>query len=283
MAFYLMSMKRAGVFVMFGLFLTSTSVFGQGTVVFNNVASSTFNLYTNNASFTPGIMSGAGRYRIGLYATTNLSDPSGMQLVGLATNLALGGKFNGGSAYALPSGFPPGQPILFQLRAWNLNGGLSYQEAFATAAADPLSCQLGCSQLGITTPGGITWAPGPLFGNSGFLLSSGFLLGSSSGCPTNPPLLQPFSFSRSNVRGPGNSLTFNIQSQSGVSYQLYSSVDLATWTPAPFIPTGPLNGRSPLPTGRTAGSSFNSESCSDGKHTRARLHRFRFERAFPPS
>src|SRR5687767_3777550 len=115
------------------LFFSIISTLGQGTVVFNNVASSTFNIYTNNASFTPGIMSGAGRYRIGLYATTNLSDPSGMQLVGLATNLALSGKFNGGSAFALPSGFPSGQPILFQLRAWSFHGGLSYQEAFATA------------------------------------------------------------------------------------------------------------------------------------------------------
>jgi hypothetical protein len=173
--------------VLFAFCFSLVSAFGQGTVVFNNNASSAYNLTTNSASGTgPGVMSGAGKYRIGLYASTNLSaSAGGLELVGLATNTALNGKFNGGSAFVLPQGYPPGRPILFQLRGWTLSAGISYAEALTAQASDPLSVALGCSPLAVTTPGGNGASPGPLFGTNELQLSSGFNVGGLGGCPTN--------------------------------------------------------------------------------------------------
>lgn len=165
------------------LFFSIIFTLGQGTVVFNNLASTNYNLYTNNPSGTgPGLMSGANRYRIGLYASTNLSATAeALSLVGLATNIFLAGKFNGGNPFVLPPGYPPGQPILFQLRVWTLTAGTSYEAAVAAAASDPLSVTLGCSPLGIVTAGN-NFIAAPLFGTNELQLSSGFVVG--VGCPT---------------------------------------------------------------------------------------------------
>ena len=51
----------------------------------------------------------------------------------------------------------------------------------------------------------------------------------------------PFNFSQSAVRGPGNLLTFDIQSQAGLNYRLFSSVDLETWTPGPIYSNRPTH------------------------------------------
>jgi hypothetical protein len=157
-------MKRTLLFAVV-LLLSLTGAFGQGTLIFNNNASAAYNLYTNNPSGTgPGLLSGAGRYRVGLYASTNLSATAGsLELVGLGTNTALAGKFNGGSAFVLPNGYPTSQQIVFQLRAWSLSAGLSYAE-------------LGTSPLGMTTPGGGLIQAGALFGTSPGLLPTGFVL-----------------------------------------------------------------------------------------------------------
>jgi hypothetical protein len=171
-------MKQTLLFAV-AVLISLTGAFGQGTLIFNNNASAAYNLYTNNSSGTPlGLISGAGRYRVGLYASTNLSATAGsLELVGLATNTALAGKFNGGSAFVLPNGYPSSQQIVFQLRAWSLGAGTSFAEALTAAAADPLNVALGASPLGTTTPGGGLIQAGALFGTTPGLLSSGFGLG----------------------------------------------------------------------------------------------------------
>lgn len=162
---------------------TVASSFGQGTVIFNNNASTSYNLTTNNATGTaPGVMSGANRYRVGLYAAVGTGVAEGsLQLVGLASNAIVAGKFNGGSGFILPSGFAVSAPITFQLRAWTLGAGTSYEEAQNTAlSGNPLDVALGRSPLGTTTPGGDTPSgpvpAGALFGTAAGLLTSGFVV-----------------------------------------------------------------------------------------------------------
>jgi hypothetical protein len=171
-------MKRTLLFAVV-LLVSLTGAFGQGTLIFNNNASAAFNLYTNNATGTAlGVMSGAGRYRVGLYASTNLSATAGsLELVGLATNTALNGKFNGGSQFILPNGYPTSQQIVFQLRAWTFSAGTSFENALIYAAADPLNVAWGTSPLGTTTPGGGLIQAGALFGTAPGLLPTGFVLG----------------------------------------------------------------------------------------------------------
>jgi MYXO-CTERM domain-containing protein len=72
----------------------------------------------------------------------------------------LAGWFNGGNPYFLPSPYAAGDSITFQVRAWSLSGGLSYEEAFAVGAST------GKSGLGFTTLGGGLVLPGALFGTS---------------------------------------------------------------------------------------------------------------------
>jgi len=149
------------------------ATYGQGTVVFNNNSSTTFNLQTNNATDTAlGTMSGAGNYRIGLYAspTTGATEGS-LSLVGLATNSAIAGKFNGGSGFILPNGYGIGSQLTFQIRAWSFAGGLSYEEALNSAVLSPLDIALGRSAIGTTLAGGTPVgsppiAAGALFGTN---------------------------------------------------------------------------------------------------------------------
>jgi hypothetical protein len=164
-------MKKLLLLAAIGLVAVANS-FGQGTLIFNNNAQASFNLTTNNATGDA-----PGRYRVGLYASTNLAATAGsLELVGLATNTALAGKFNGGSAFVLPAGYPTSQQIVFQLRAWSLGAGTSFAEALTAAAADPLNVALGTSPLGTTTPGGGLIQAGALFGTSPGLLTSGFVV-----------------------------------------------------------------------------------------------------------
>ena len=145
-------MKRILLFAAL-LLVSAANSFGQGTVVFQNTASPAFNLTTNNGLGTaPGPISGAGAYRIGLYASVNTNATAGsLALVGLATNVAaLPGKFNGGGGFILPNGFPTGTPIVFQLRGWSFAGGTSFEEALVSSAGN---VALGVSPLGVTTPG----------------------------------------------------------------------------------------------------------------------------------
>lgn len=157
------AMNRTGLLLLGLLFTMSTH--GQGTVVFNNNASSNYNIYTNGPGDTPGLISGANRYHFGLYASTDLTaSESSLTLVGLATNSALWGKFNGGNPFALPSGYAPGIQIRFQLRGWG------------NAQTDPSNLVFGRSPLGTTTLGGGPTPPGALFGTAPGQLTSGFFL-----------------------------------------------------------------------------------------------------------
>jgi hypothetical protein len=148
--------------ILLGL-LTAAFAHGQGTVVFNNNASTHYNIFTNNASFTStGPISGANAYRIGLYAAPGTgASESSLNLVGLATNAPLPGKFNGGGSFALPNGYAPGAMITFQIRIWSFQGGLSYADAVAAASANPLNVIVGSSAVGTTTLGGAS-PNGPL-------------------------------------------------------------------------------------------------------------------------
>jgi MYXO-CTERM domain-containing protein len=157
---------------------TVAGVYGQGSVVFNNTASAAYNVTTNDAfGGNAGLMSGAGRYRVGLYASTDLLAGAGsLSLVGLSTNIGIAGKFSGGSPFVLPNGYPTGTPIRFQLRGWSFAGGLSYEEAVTASLGDPLNIALGTSALGTTTPGGGPTPPGALFGTAPGQLTSGFVV-----------------------------------------------------------------------------------------------------------
>jgi len=157
---------------------TAASALAQGNVSFRNNASTSFYISTNNAGGTAsGLMSGTSAYRIGLYAapTTGASSNS-LSLVGLATNnAALAGRFLGPSPFVLPNGYAPGTAITFQIRAWSLAGGLSYEEARLTASGgvvNPLDIALGASAIGTTTPSDAASPVALLFGTG--TLVSGF-------------------------------------------------------------------------------------------------------------
>jgi hypothetical protein len=163
--------------ILLGL-LAAAVAHGQGTVVFNNLASTSYNLVTNNLAGTaPGVMSGAGRYRIGLYAAPGAGAlENSLSLVGLATNASVPGKFNGGSNFVLPIGYPAGGKLTFQLRAWTLAAG-SFETACAIFNADPHLVYVAVSALGTTTAGGLSPTgpvpAGALFGTSMGNLTSG--------------------------------------------------------------------------------------------------------------
>jgi len=159
---------------------TAASALAQGNVSFRNNASTSFYISTNNAGGTAsGLMSGTSAYRIGLYAapTTGASSNS-LSLVGLATNnAALAGRFLGPSPFVLPNGYAPGTAITFQIRAWSLAGGLSYEEARLTASGgvvNPLDIALGASAIGTVTPSDAASPVALLFGTNPGLLASGF-------------------------------------------------------------------------------------------------------------
>jgi MYXO-CTERM domain-containing protein len=155
---------------------SAATMFGQGTVAFHNNGSTTFRLWTNNAALTASnLMSGAA-YRVGLYGSTDLSASEGsLSLLLMTTNAApaaAAGRFNGGSAVPI-AGIAGGQ-IRFQLRAWSIAGGDTYEAARTASLADPLNIALGTSPLGTTTLGGGIVPPGALFGTSPGQLTEGF-------------------------------------------------------------------------------------------------------------
>jgi hypothetical protein len=171
-------LMKAWVVLLTGLVFVS-SAFAQGRVSFRNTASTSYYIYTNNGSGGFGLMSGANGYRIGLYASTIPgATESSLELIGLATNSAtLPGRFLGPSPYALPGNYPASTPIVFQIRGWSFAGGLSWNEALAGAALDPLGIQLGSSALGTVTPTPAPSPAGELWGTSPGALTSGFVIG----------------------------------------------------------------------------------------------------------
>jgi hypothetical protein len=162
---------------------TIVSTLGQGTVVFNNLSPNTnYRLRTNNAFGTSSnLMANSGNvYRIGLYVRP--STDTDYELVALTSNAGIApGYFSGISPLALPAPYTNGQRIHFQIRAWSYNAGFSYEAALNAWASDPSSVQLGSSQPGITTLGGMGAPAGALFGTNEGQLSSGFTIGGC--CP----------------------------------------------------------------------------------------------------
>jgi hypothetical protein len=158
--------------------LLSASTFAQGTVAFSNLRSPDYRLLTYSGLVgEPGtvtnLMSRPGAYRIGLYAAPGAGVPEGsLQLIGIATNgslPSLAAYFTGGNPFTLPGNYPPGQVLTFQLRAWSLSSG----PTFESALVDPYGAW-GVSPLGYTTPGDGTVPPGQLFGTAPGQLSMGF-------------------------------------------------------------------------------------------------------------
>jgi len=157
----------------------TVSAFAQGTIRFANTGSPAgydFRLWTNNVTFTASnLMSGAGRYRIGLYGSTDAGAPaSSLTLIATVLNSPAAGIFSGGDPFVLPNGYAASTPFRFQLRAWTSTAGATYEEAIAALALDPLNVACGVSGLGLVTLGGGTVQQAALFGTSPGQLSSGF-------------------------------------------------------------------------------------------------------------
>jgi hypothetical protein len=157
----------------------TASAFAQGTIRFANTGSPAgfdFRLWTNNATLTASnLMSGAGRYRIGLYGSSDSSASEGsLTLIASVLNSPAAGIFSGGDPYRVPNGYAASTPFRFQLRAWSVAGGASYEEATTASLLDPLNIALGKSDLGLVTLGGGTVQQAALFGTSVGQLSRGF-------------------------------------------------------------------------------------------------------------
>lgn len=156
------------------LFLTamamSVTAYSQGTLVFANGATSL--ITTNSLAGQTGNIQGAGQYRFALYI--GAAGSTSNQLVIIApstTNGPIAGRFSGGSAYVLPSGYPGGDqagavPITLQVRAWSAVAGSTYEQALESALPGVYA---GASQMATLTPGGGLVAAAAIFGTSPLL------------------------------------------------------------------------------------------------------------------
>ncbi len=167
-----------------GIFFT-VSTFAQGTVNFSN--NTLTRLYTNTLEFGQppnlvGQMAGPGQYRIGLYiAPAGTTDPNAFSLVGPTTlNSLTPGLFNGnpsGGFFVVPGN--TGQPIAFQVRAWQASAGSSYESGPCCGV------YRGASAIGSVTPAtGVVLTPN-LFGAAPGQVG-GFAL-----CPQTPETTGP--------------------------------------------------------------------------------------------
>lgn len=171
--------------LLLGLIVLPLALFAQGTVQFNNTATT---LITTNSTPLPppgqapnqtGVTTGVGHYTIGLYiAPQGTTDPNAFQLMGpttLSQSVLGNGRFNGNP---LPNNFAvsnnTGQTIAFQVRCWSTFAGSTYEAAFGRT--DLLTRYLGSSTIGEVTPAtGLTPTPA-LFGTAagqvgGFVLT----------------------------------------------------------------------------------------------------------------
>ena len=150
--------------------------FSQGNVIFNNFAPNTnFRLWTNNATGSASnLMANTGtHYSIGLYVGAVGTAESSLELVGTVGNAGLQpGYFTGSNPFQLPAPYAAGTPINFQLRAWSVAGGASYEAARLAIVNGNLDIATGVSTIGTVTPSSAP--PAPLFGTTAGLLTRGF-------------------------------------------------------------------------------------------------------------
>lgn len=158
--------------ILLALALLPAVVFAQGTVQFANI--STAQMTTNGTSIGQGtgVTTGTATYRVGLYvAPQGTVNPAAFTLVGLATNGTVpvsNGRFNGGNPFVIAGN--NGVTVAFQIRAWQLSAGNTYEEATA------LNVYRGVSGIGEVTPATGTQTTPALFGAGAGQLSSGFVL-----------------------------------------------------------------------------------------------------------
>lgn len=160
------------IFISVAGFLLVASAFGQGQVQFANTGATLLTTNGTCSTQTLGLATGVKTYRVGLYvAPFGTTQDSQFTLVGLATN-GPNGTFAGAFPFIL-SGFPADVPVSFQVRAWQLPAGSSYEEAVFQGF--PQYPYLGVSARGFVIPsGGVSPAPG-LFG-TGYGQIPGFTL-----------------------------------------------------------------------------------------------------------
>lgn len=153
------------------LCIATVSLHAQGTVSFSN--SGLANAYKISYASDGTFISGA-TFRIGLYAGSAGTAEGALSLVGLATNAApaaAAGYFNGGNPFTVNGLGGAGTAITFQLRAWSLAGGATYEEALASGNPAYFAGRstVGTTTLGGgTTPAGVLWTTTNPLGVTGF-------------------------------------------------------------------------------------------------------------------
>jgi len=149
--------------------LAAVGAYGQGQVAFANTSTT---LLSTNVNGVSGTATGAGTYRVGLYVGAVGTAEDSLMMVGLATNNALAGRFSGGNPFALPSPtYPAGTPLDFQVRAWTLTSGNTYEEAVLSGLG-----LRGVSGIGQVTPTAPPATVPALFGTGAGQLTSGIVM-----------------------------------------------------------------------------------------------------------
>jgi hypothetical protein len=143
--------------------VAAVSAYGQGAVSFANTTGTRFT--TNNGAGITGNMTGLNTYRIGLYtAPAGTVNESLFTLIATATNQSaapFAGLFSYPVSPYVISG-NNGTPIAYQVKAWSLSSGASYEAAVALGAGYG-----GKSAIGAVTPATGTTPPPNLFGPGG--------------------------------------------------------------------------------------------------------------------
>ena len=152
----------------------------QGNVAFaNQTTTAISDLNTGQKMAAP-----AGTFMFGLYVGPVDSPADQLTLVGTGlnpnwpANSGFDGFFQVGNPFVLPSGYPAGTQIAFQVRAWPAGADTSFESAFANAAwVGPGNGIYGESALGFVTPTAPPNGAAQLFGSGpgqvpGFYLPS---------------------------------------------------------------------------------------------------------------
>jgi hypothetical protein len=145
--------------------VATVAAYGQGTIGFLNDANTTFQTNGSTIGQGTGLLRGANQYRIGLYWGPQGTPAGSLTLIAVATNSSLsGGRFQYGSGSVdIPGN--TGQPIAYQVRAWSLALGNSYEAAVAAAAGGQFGWG-GESPVSQITPTSSSTSPvPPIFGD----------------------------------------------------------------------------------------------------------------------